>query len=197
MTSASLCLGLTKNHLLLVDQEETVTGCTARVLHGTLVEETAYATRIATIDAGDTSFITSAIMTPEMSTTAKVVMATATAVDAMVDVNIKGETQTIAGVVGDKKSLDNLTLGFNEAVTSDLSATASATLTKETKSSLKQAQTTINSTGFQTGANAVADYTGGVVGGQANKIVGSTPTANASILVKDPMVQPNDITRLK
>lgn len=48
------------------------------------------------------------------------------------------------------------------------SSTASI-LTKETKTSLKQAKSTVNGTVFQTAAGSVADYVGGVISEQVNK----------------------------
>ncbi|MPM39692.1 hypothetical protein SDC9_86326 [bioreactor metagenome] len=160
------------------------------------------------------SFVTSAIAMPGMSTTAKVATVAVVTADAAIDVNAKGEIQSIGGVIGDNKSItnatidavssvvpgkvvDNATSGFNKAVSSDIGSSAAATLTKETKSSLKQAQATINSTTVQTGANATASYTGGVVGGQANKAIGTGSTTRVLNPLKDPIVQPNDATRVQ
>ena len=114
---------------------------------------------------------------PGMSTAAKVATVAVVATDVAIDVNAKGEIQTIGGVIGENKSItntaidavssvipgkvvDNVTSGFNKSVTFDLGSSAAATLTKETKSSMKQAQATVNSTAVQTGTNTIADYTG-------------------------------------
>ena len=156
------------------------------------------------------SFVTAAIAMPGMSTTAKVVTVTVVAADAAIDVNAKGETL----IIGEEKSItnaaidavssvvpgkvvDNVTSGFNKAVSSDLGSSAAATLTKETKSSMKQAQTMVNSTAVQTGANAVADYMGGMIGGQANNEIGTGSTTRISVPLKDPIVQQNDATRVQ
>lgn len=93
--------------------------------------------------------------------------------------------------------MDNVTSGFNKAVSSDLGSSAAATLTKETKSSMKQAQTMVNSTAVQTGANAVADYMGGMIGGQANNEIGTGSTTRISPPIKDPVIQQNDATRVQ
>ncbi|MDI9604174.1 MAG: RHS repeat-associated core domain-containing protein, partial [Bacteroidota bacterium] len=160
------------------------------------------------------SFVTAAIAMPGMSTAAKVATVAVVATDAAIDVNAKDEIQTIGGVIGENKSItnaaidavssvvpgkvvDNVTSGFNKAVSSDLGSSAAATLTKETKSSMKQAQATVNSTAVQTGANAVADYTGGMIGGQANKAIGTGSTTRISTPLKDPVVQQNDATRVQ
>jgi hypothetical protein len=161
------------------------------------------------------SFVTAAIAMPGMSTTAKVATVAVVATDVAIDVNAKGEIQTIGSVIGENKSItnaaidavssvvpgkvvDNVTSGFNKAVSSDLGSSAAATLTKETKSSLKQAQATVNSTAFQTGANAVADYTGGMIGEQAKKAIETGSTTRISTPLKDdPVVQQNDATRVQ
>ncbi|NLB67668.1 MAG: RHS repeat-associated core domain-containing protein [Bacteroidales bacterium] len=160
------------------------------------------------------SFVTAAIAMPGMSTAAKVATVAVVATDAAIDVNAKGEIQTIGGVIGENKSItnaaidavssvvpgkvvDNVTSGFNKAVSSDLGSSAAATLTKETKSSMKQAQAMVNSTAVQTGANAVADYMGGMIGGQANEAIGTGSTTRISTPLKDSLVQQNDATRVQ
>jgi RHS repeat-associated protein len=160
------------------------------------------------------SFVTSAIAVPGMSAAAKVATVAVVATDAAIDINAKGEIQTIGGVIGENKSItstaidalssvvpgkvvENVTSSFNKAVSSDLGSNAAATLTKETKSSLKQVQVTVNSTAVQTGANAAADYVGKIVGGQANKVTAISSAINVSVPSKAPLVQPNDATRVQ
>ncbi|MBP5419149.1 MAG: hypothetical protein J6Y72_05010 [Bacteroidales bacterium] len=55
----------------------------------------------------------------------------------------------------------------------------------------------VNSTAVQTGANAVADYTGGMIGGQVNNVIGTGTTTRFSVPLKDPIVQQNDATRVQ
>lgn len=62
---------------------------------------------------------------------------------------------------------------------------------------MKQAQATVNSTAVQTGANTVAGYTGGMIGGQANKAIGTGSTTRILTPLKDPVVQQNDATRVQ
>ncbi|RGN32270.1 RHS repeat-associated core domain-containing protein, partial [Bacteroides oleiciplenus] len=160
------------------------------------------------------SFVTSAIAMPSMSTGKKIVTSAVVAVDAMLDINGKGETETIGAITGGDKPIskvaidaiasfipgkvvDNVTSGFNKAVGSDLSSSTAATLTKETKSSMKQAQSVVNSTGFQAGANAAADYIGGVVGGQTNKVTSNNSSIGISAPTRSSIVQPNDAIRIQ
>ncbi len=162
-----------------------------------------------------TSFVTSAIVTPGMSTTAKVATVGVIAVDAAVDFNMKGEIQSIGGVVGENKSItnatidavssvvpgkvvDNLSSSFNKAINSDLSSNAAAALKKETKSSMRQAQATVNSTSVQTGVNAVADYVGGLIGGQTNEAVNNSKSKSNFLTLPKPSTSlPNDATRVQ
>ena len=155
------------------------------------------------------SFVTSALTMPGMSTGTKVATVAAVAIDAAVDINSKDGFRSVA--TGEKsltnvaidaaasvlpgKAVDGLTSGFNKAVTSDLTASSVSTMTKETKLGLKYIEATANSTAVQTGANAVADYTGKITGGQANKSIATASTV--SIPAKDPTVQQRDATRVQ
>ena len=150
------------------------------------------------------SFVTSALAMPGMSTTAKVVTGAAIAVDATVDISTSKGVETV--LTDDKnftnavidatssflpgKAIDGVTSGFNKAVTSDLAATSAATMTNETKSGLKQARTIVNSTTVQTGANAVGDFIGGLIGGQTNESIRKMKENSTSI-------QPTDATQIK
>jgi RHS repeat-associated protein len=154
------------------------------------------------------SALTSALTVPGMSTTAKVATVAAVALDAAVDVSNR-DLETV--VTGDKsvmnaaidvassvlpgKAVDGLTSSFNKIVTSDLTAASAATMTKETKSGLKQVQAKVNSTAVQTAANSVAEYTGKLIGGQANKSIATSNIVSAPS--KDPIVQQSDATRVQ
>lgn len=134
------------------------------------------------------SFVTSALAMPGMSTAAKTATVATIALDATVDISNSKGVETV--ITGEKavlnaaidisssvlpgKTIGGVTSEFNKAVTSDLTATSAATMTKGTKSGLKQAQSIVNSTGFQTGANAVGDFIGGVVGGTVNATVNNS-----------------------
>ena len=89
------------------------------------------------------------------------------------------------------KAVNGLTSSFNKAVSSDLSSSTAAILTNETKSSLRQAVSTVNSMGFQTGVNVAADFTGKMIGGQVKAIVGGGGIPSTSI------VQPNDAIQVR
>jgi RHS repeat-associated protein len=157
------------------------------------------------------SFVTSAITMPGMSTAAKVTTAAVVAADAAIDISANRGVETVvtggksvantaidaASSVVPGKAVDNVTSSFNKAVSSDLSSNAAATLTKETKSALKQAESVVNSTGVQAGANAAADYVGGVVGGQANKAMSTSSTTKISAPSNAPIVQQNDAIRVQ
>ncbi len=130
------------------------------------------------------SFVIGALSAPGVSSMAKAVgIGVAVTADAVVDVsNSKGITSV---VTGDKpvassivdaaasvlpgKAADSVISTANKAISSDLTSKSAATMTKETKNMLKSVQTTVNSESVKTGANAAADYTGGVVGGQINE----------------------------
>lgn len=129
------------------------------------------------------SFVTSALAIPGMSTTARAITVGVVAADAAVDINSSQGFKNV--VAGDKlytaaaidvvssvlpgKTVDGVTSAFNKAVTSDLTATSAATMTKGTKSGLKQVQSVVNSANVQTGANAATDFISGLIGGQINK----------------------------
>jgi hypothetical protein len=151
------------------------------------------------------SVVTSALTMPGMSTVAKVATVTAIAVDAAVDVsNSKGvesvvtgeKTMTnaaidVAASVFPGKAVNGLTSNFNKAISSDLSSNAAATLTKETKASMKQTQTIVNGTAFQSTAKETANYTGKIIAGQAKTVVGSS-TKGVPAPVTTPLVLPTD-----
>ena len=157
------------------------------------------------------SFITSAIAMPGMSTAAKVVTATVIAADAAIDISSSKGVENV--VTGEKsvmntiidatasvlpgKAVDGATSSFNKAVSTDLSSKTAATLTNETKSSLKQAVSTVNSTGFQTGAKETANYVGKTTGGQANTIVSGGSSTGGTSVPNTSTVQPNDAIQVK
>jgi len=165
------------------------------------------------------SFVLSALGAPKMSTIAKAAIASAVAIDAALDMNFNGEMKSIAGIIGDQKpasnividaaaailpgkAIDGITSTFNKAVTSDLTVAAAATLTKETKSGLRQAQALANSTTAQTSAKAIADFIGKTIGDQMKASI--TTTDNTTIIPKigpdlniSPVIQPSDATRLQ
>ncbi len=155
------------------------------------------------------SFVTGALVMPGISTGAKAATASAIAIDVAVDANVKREVYSIGGVIGEYKPLNNATIdtvssvvlrkvvnnvtsGINKAISSDLGSSTAVILIKETKSTLKQIQVTASSTVIQTGANAVADYVGGVVGGQVNEVVGISSTPRVPAPLKDSNVQLNE-----
>ena len=155
------------------------------------------------------SFVAPALTMPGMSTAAKTATATAIVFDAAIDISSSKGVETV--VTGEKtiinaaidisssvlpgKAVDGITSGFNKAVTSDLTATSAATMTKGTKSGLKQIQSIVNSTGFQAGANAVGSFISGLAGGQANASVNSSrgnskPTSTNKLI--NQYIQPTD-----
>lgn len=166
------------------------------------------------------SFVTSAIATPAMSTTAKVAKAAKAAkttnvitgvvitADAAVDISeqegfqIIGGNKSITNAAVDAvfstvpgKVVDNAKAGFNKAVTSDLKSNTAATLTKETRASLKQAQETVNSLPAGIVTDAITNYPAGVLSGQINTELGKFPTG--ILRIQNPLVQPNDATRIQ
>ena len=129
------------------------------------------------------SFMTSALLSPGMSTAAKVTTASVIAVDVAVDYSDnKGLEYIGEGKTPGKAALDaaaslvpgkvarGVTSGLEKAIVSDLSSKASATLSKEIKSSLMQMQTIFNSDGFQIGTNVIANFTAGLINGQLSAI---------------------------
>ena len=154
------------------------------------------------------SGVTSALLVPGMSTTAKVVTTSVIAADAMIDAsNNRGIETTITGeksvtnAVVDAaasvlpgKVVDGVTSGFNKAISGDLSSNTAAILTNETKSTMQQVQSAINSTGVQTGANATAEYTGKTVGGQSNNMLGTSGSGGGS---NQGSFAPPDATQIK
>ena len=153
------------------------------------------------------SFVTSAILAPGMSTTAKVVTAGVIAADAMIDVSssrgiettITGEKSITNAIIDAAASvlpgkvIDGATSGFNKAISSDLSSNTAAILTNETKSTMKQIQSTVNSTSFQTGASATAEYSGKTVGGQINNMLGTGGSGGSN----KGSFAPSDATQIK
>ena len=151
------------------------------------------------------SFVTSAIMAPGMSTTAKVVSGAVITVDAIVDVKISGEVN----VVGNGKSVEQavvdvatsilpgkateqVTTAFNKAVSSDV---ASKTATNKVKASLQEANNFVNSSSFQTGADALSGYVGGLIGGQLNESISSNPQHQKN-QHEDVFIQKKDVTQI-
>ena len=129
------------------------------------------------------SFMTSALLSPGMSTAAKVTTASVIAVYVAVDYSEnKGLEYIGEGKTPGKAALDaaaslvpgkvarGVTSGLEKAIVSDLSSKASATLSKEIKSSLMQMQTIVNSDGFQIGTNVIANFTAGLINGQLSAI---------------------------
>ena len=160
------------------------------------------------------SFLTSALTMPGMSSAAKTATVTAIVFDAAIDISSSKGIKTV--VTGEKaiinaaidisssilpgKVIDGITSGFNKAVASDLSATSAATMTKGTKSGLKQIQSIVNSTSFQTGVNAVGSFVSGLVGGQANTSVsnsGENPKPALTNRLVNQSVQPADAINIQ
>lgn len=154
------------------------------------------------------SFVTSAIAAPGMSTTAKVVTGTAIAADALVDVSpaegvkIGGKEKPLVNVAVDGatavipgKVVDAATSKFTKAVTTDLTSKSASILTKETKSSMKEAVTTVNGNKVQTVANGAADYVGGIVGGQTNAKL--TQSDKSHMPPQQTITQPTDAIKTK
>ena len=160
------------------------------------------------------SFLTSALTMPGMSSAAKTATVTAIVFDAAIDISSSKGIKTV--VTGEKaiinaaidisssilpgKVIDGITSGFNKAVVSDLSATSAATMTKGTKSGLKQIQSIVNSTSFQTGVNAVGSFVSGLVGGQANTSVsnsGENPKPALTNRLVNQSVQPADAINIQ
>ncbi|MDL2213711.1 hypothetical protein LJC29_07060, partial [Bacteroides sp. OttesenSCG-928-N06] len=153
------------------------------------------------------SFVTSAIGGPGMSTTAKVVTGTVIAADAMVDISISkgveyiGENKPITNAAVDAfssivpgKVVDEVTSNFNKAIASDLAA-GSATMSKGMKSSLSQAEAVVNSSNVQTGANAVMDFAGGIIGGQMNESIEANTTRSFLPPPNSSFTHPTDAIR--
>ena len=146
-----------------------------------------------------------------MSMLAKIAVGTAIAADAAIDISsskgfesiVTGEKSLmnasidVASSVLPGKVADGVTANFSKAISSDLSSSTAAILTNETKSSLKQTQAIVNSTAFQTGANAVVDYAGKMTGGQANEIIGKGVTVMSNNPNQNSTVQPNDAIQVR
>lgn len=159
------------------------------------------------------SFVTSAIASPGMSTGAKIATGVAIVTDAVVDVSATG-VQSTGGFIGESKPIENsiidvsmsilpgkvvddVTCSFTNAVKQDLSSSTAATLSKHTKNTLNQAVQTVNSEHFQTGLNAVADYSGGILGGALNSVqTQSSPQTYIQINTKTDLTQPVDALRV-
>ena len=148
------------------------------------------------------------IAAPAMSTTAKVATVATVAGDAAIDISEKegfqiiGSKKPITNAAVDAvfstvpgKVVDNAKAGFNKAVTSDLKSNTAATLTKETRASLIQAQETVKSLPAEIVTDAITNYPAGVLSGQINTELDkfSTGVLNS----QNPLVQPNDATRIQ
>ena len=98
------------------------------------------------------------------------------------------------------KVVDNITSTFSKAISSDLTSKTSATLTKETINSMKKLHSNINSTSFQIGSSAIADYLGGYIGGQINNINNTEdeiyPKQHPSFQLNDNITLLNDATKV-
>ena len=164
------------------------------------------------------SFVTSALAIPGMSTTAKVVSASVIATDVLFDINMEGDIQSVGGIVGNKKPnakvaidvaanalpggekvINDFTSGFTKAIDADLGSKAAATLTKEAKTSLKQAREIANNKYLQLITKGVAIYSGGLMEGSSKEAVNTIiPNSykNNSNPAYDPSCQPVDATRV-
>ncbi len=161
-----------------------------------------------------TSFLTSALAGPGISTGTKIGMGIATTTDALVDVKVNGEVEAIGGIVGENKPVgkiavdavssvapgkaaNELVSGLNKAISSDLSSSAAAAMTKEVRSELVNAQKNINSLSGEIIRESTANFTGSLIGGQANEIFESTSTSLPPSLPANSIIQQNDATRIQ
>ena len=164
------------------------------------------------------SFVTSALMAPGMSTTAKVVSASTTALDAMVDYDRKNGVRSIDGIIGEKKEgakigvdvaasvlprsehiVNNVSSGFTKAIDAELGSKIAATYTKETKAYMKQVRSIINNPITQSSVTAVAGYTGGVLVNLSKEAVDTLyekPTHSIPAQIQATAIQANDATRV-
>ena len=162
------------------------------------------------------SFVTSALMAPGMSTTAKVVSASTTALDAMVDYDRKNGVRSIDGIIGEKKEgakigvdvaasvlprsehiVNNVSSGFTKAIDAELGSKIAATYTKETKAYMKQVRSIINNPITQSSVTAVAGYTGGVLVNLSKEAVDTLyekPTHSIPAQIQATAIQANDAT---
>lgn len=160
------------------------------------------------------SFVTGALAVPGMSTGAKIVTSGVIAADALADVKVNGEMETIGGIVGENKPVgkiavdavssvvpgkaaNELASGLNKAISSDLSSSAAATMTKEIRSELVNAQKNINSLSGEIIRESTANFTGGLIGGQASEMFESTSTSPPPSLPANSIIQQNDATRIQ
>jgi hypothetical protein len=155
--------------------------------------------------------------TPGAGTVAKSLIVGAIATDALIDISAN-ETKSLGGIVGENKSVinvgidaaasfvpgkvvDKATENFTKAVATDLGSNAAATLTKQTKKGMKQAAATVKSETFQTTANAMADYSAGLLSGTINENINTKAQPNQnvpalpSIKIEPPVMQ-QDNTRV-
>ncbi len=129
------------------------------------------------------SAVSFAVETGFSTATKVAVQATAITSDAVMDYSIENKFD-YSTFLGGNKSIgktmtdaaastlpglggDRLIKGFDKAISKDLSSKGAATLTKETKNAMRNAQKLVNSKQFKTGANVVES----AVGGTAGKIV--------------------------
>jgi len=163
------------------------------------------------------SAITSALVGPGMSSTAKRTTLGVIGTDAMVDFSFN-ETRTAGGIIGESKPLSNMVIDavtsylpgravdgatsrFNNAISSDLGA-GRHTMSNAAKSGIQKQQTIVNSAGFQTTAQGVANFAGTMTGRQANTVLGSPTnqtnhfTDGSRVNLIQPIVQPTDATRI-
>lgn len=123
----------------------------------------------------EASIALGAILSPGMSTSAKITAGEVIVSDATVDLNIDGGVKSVAGIVGEEKPISEVTTDLatdilppaigNSAIrgfTNAINSKSVANLTKETKAELKQVTNIINSEGFQKTAGVIVDYETGI-----------------------------------
>ena len=140
------------------------------------------------------AFVTSGLLTPGMSKAAQTTTWLVNGADALFDYSVENGFETVfndkksifevsidfAASIVPEKIVDNASSSFCKAIDADLSSNTAATLTKESKAQLKQAQNTINSKEFQFGAKAMANFSGSLVSGQTKKALNSNDKESAS-----------------
>ena len=158
------------------------------------------------------SFVMGAIGAPGASTAAKATVVGAIAIDAAVDVTGSGDIRYVTGDDEYRKTgfqagvdaaaswipgrvVDHATSSFSRAVAGDLGSSAAATMSNAAKTELRSMSEAVNSAGFQGAANAVADYTGGLVGGQVQQQIQNGGVVRPAPTIQ-PMLQQADATRM-
>ena len=104
----------------------------------------------------------------------------------------------IASSVVPGKAADKIMSGLNKAITSDLNSNTAATMTKEIRSELVNAQKNINSLSGETVKESTANFIGGLVGGQTNEFFKPTTTEGYQLPPQsNNIIQQNDATRIQ